>query len=343
MRPASASRKNCLKPSGSLEPDLPNQVLVVVLALTALIGTAALWTRRVERHRGDRRQRLQALIPAPTSAASGPGLMLVRALPRRGVRDLMLLARLRMALDAALGATGDRIGYAHLAVVQVIAAAVVITFASQVLGLAIGIVIICGVAAALSAALLLIHLFQISYRNRFLNVFPDTLDLLDRAVRAGLPIIDAMEMAAREIPDPAGTEFRRVLDEMSIGISIEEALQRTADRIRVPDFSFYVVALNLQRRTGGALAETLGNLSRVIRRRKEVRLKARSLSAEAKASAVVLAILPFFVGGMMYMLNRPLMSVLFTDPRGRFMVGIALLSLLAGVSVMTWIIRTSLR
>lgn len=321
---------------------MPNQVLLVVLALTALIGAAVLWTRRAERRRSERRQRLQAFIPAPPSAVAS-GLTLIRALPRRGVRDLMLLGRLRMALDTALGATGDRIGYAHLAVVQAITAAVVMIFASQVLSLAIGLVIICGVAAALSAALLLIYLFQISYRNRFLNVFPDALDLLDRAVRAGLPIIDAMEMAAREIPDPAGTEFRRVLDEMSIGINIEEALQRTAGRIRVPDFSFYVVALNLQRRTGGALAETLGNLSRVIRRRKEVRLKARSLSAEAKASAAVLAILPFFVGGMMYMLNRPLMSVLFTDPRGRFMVGIALLSLLAGVSVMTWIIRTSLR
>jgi len=300
---------------------LPNQRLPVVLALTALIGAAALWTRRAERRRSDRRQRLQAFIPAPPSAIA-PSLMLVRTLPRRGIRDLMLLGRLRMALDAALGATGDRIGYAHLAVVQAIAAAVVMIFASQVLSLAIGIVMICGVAAALSAGLLLIHLFQISYRNRFLNVFPDALDLLDRAVRAGLPIIDAMEVAAREIPDPAGTEFRRVLDEMSIGVTIEEALQRTADRIRVPDFSFYVVALNLQRRTGGALAETLGNLSRVIRRRKEVRLKARALSAEAKASAAVLAILPFFVGGMMYMLNRPLMSVLFTDPRGRLWSGL---------------------
>jgi tight adherence protein B len=111
----------------------------------------------------------------------------------------------------------------------------------------------------------------------------------------------------------------------------------------VQDFRFYVVALILQRRTGGGLAETLGNLSSVIRRRKEVRLKARALSAEAKASAVVLAILPLVVGGIMYMSNRPLMSVLFSDPRGRFALGLAMVSLLAGIAVMVFIIRRSLR
>jgi tight adherence protein B len=130
---------------------------------------------------------------------------------------------------------------------------------------------------------------------------------------------------------------------MQIGAEPQDALQRVADRVRVADFRFYVVALTLQRRTGGGLAETLTNLSAVIRARKALRLKARALSSETRASAAVLAVLPFFVGGLLYVINPGLMSVLFSDPRGRFMLGVALFSIFAGIWVMGVIIRRSLR
>ncbi len=187
------------------------------------------------------------------------------------------------------------------------------------------------------------RLAQARYRSRFLDVFPDALDLVCRAIRAGLPVNEAMTVAAREIANPVGSELRKTLDETQIGADPQVALQRMADRVRVPDFRFYVVALTLQRRTGGSLAETLTNLSNVIRARKAMRLKARALAAETKASATVLALLPFVVSGLMYLMNRNLMSVLFTDPRGRFMLGIALLTLATGISVMILIIRRSLR
>lgn len=152
-----------------------------------------------------------------------------------------------------------------------------------------------------------------------------------------------MDVAARETRPPVGLELRRTLDEVRVGVDIGDALQHTADRTRVPEFRFYVVALALQRRTGGGLAETLGNLSRIIRRRREVRLKARALSAELKASAWVLAGLPFAIGALLFFLNPVLMSVLLHDPRGRFMLGLAFLSLLTGVAVMALIIRRTLR
>ena len=174
-------------------------------------------------------------------------------------------------------------------------------------------------------------------------MFPDALDLICRAVKAGLPVTEAMAVAGREIADPVGSELRTALNEMQIGAEPQDALQRMADRIRVPDFRFYVVALALQRRTGGGLAETLTNLSAVIRARKALRLKARALSSETKASAAVLAVLPFFVGGLLYAINPALMSVLFTDPRGRFMLGFAFISIVAGIGVMAKIIKWSLR
>jgi tight adherence protein B len=152
-----------------------------------------------------------------------------------------------------------------------------------------------------------------------------------------------MEVAAREIRAPVGTAFRTTLDEMRIGVDIEEALQHTADRIRVPDFRFYVVALALQRRTGGGLAEALANLSNIIRRRKELRLKTRALTSESKASAAVLGALPFVVAAVLFFLNRELILVLFVDHRGRFMLGLAILSVLIGIAVMAIIIRRALR
>jgi len=120
-------------------------------------------------------------------------------------------------------------------------------------------------------------------------------------------------------------------------------LQQMADRIRVSDFRFLVVALALQQKTGGGLAETLANLGKVVRARKQLRLKARGLSAEAKASATVLAILPFLVGGVMFLLNHDLAKVLIVDPRGRFMVGISFLSLVSGLATMAVIVKRALR
>jgi tight adherence protein B len=204
-------------------------------------------------------------------------------------------------------------------------------------------VLLLGAAAVVAAPAVLLHVFQSRYQNKFLDPFPDALDLMCRAVRAGLPVFEAMEVASREIVAPVGTELERTIEEMRIGVDIDEALQHTADRIRVPDFRFFVVALTLQRRTGGGLAETLTNLSGIIRRRKEIRVKTRALTAESKASAVVLGVLPFAVGALLFFLNPGLMSVLFDDPRGRFMLGMALLSLAIGIAVMAFIIRKTLR
>jgi tight adherence protein B len=200
-----------------------------------------------------------------------------------------------------------------------------------------------GLIALVWAPILALRLAQARYRSRFLGVFPDALDLVRRGIRAGLPVNEALVVAAREIPDPVGTEMRWALDQVQVGVPIIDALHTTADRIRIPDFRFMVVALALQQKTGGSLAETLANLSAVVRARKALRLKAKALSAEAKISAIVLASLPFVVGGAMYLLNRSLVNPLLFDPRGRFMVGLAFLSLVTGMVIMYVLVRRAVR
>ena len=320
-----------------------NEVVLAVLAAVVLLGATLVAVRRADRVRESRQQRLKAATAlAPIGVE--PTVTLRRPLRQRAARGLFSLpAGLWARLDAALAAAGNSIKVSHLVVTGLVAAVAAILFVDQVMGLNPVLGVALGVAAAAGGPVLLLQLAQSRYQRQFLDAFPDALDLIGRAVRAGLPAVDAMDVAAREIPPPVGIEFLRTLEEARLGIDIGDALQNTAERIRVPDFRFYVVALALQRRTGGALAETLGNLSNIIRRRKEVRLKARALSAESKASATVLAVLPFGVGAILYTLNPSLMSVLFSDPRGRYMLGLAVLSLIIGVAVMALIIRRTLR
>jgi len=310
-----------------------------LLLLPVLTGLLFLLMMRSDRRRQFVEQRLTAMTMGQTSEPAP--LSLVRRL--HAASPNMVLRLFGTRLDAAFEAAGNRVGLLHLLVAALISAIIAIGFASRILGLNSGLVMMVGVAAAGVAPVLLLFIAQSRYRSRFLDVFPDALDLLGRGVKAGLPVNEALAAAGREIADPVGSELRRVLDQMQIGVEMIDALQQMADRIRVSDFRFLVVALALQQKTGGGLAETLANLGKVVRARKQLRLKARGLSAEAKASATVLAILPFLVGGVMFLLNHDLAKVLIVDPRGRFMVGISFLSLVSGLATMAVIVKRALR
>ena len=321
---------------------MQSQLLFAALCATLLFSATLLAALRADRRRQRRRLRLQA-VAAGAPIEDRSGVSLSRPAPSRGVRGILRLHRAAWApLDVALEAAGNSIGLPHLILAATVAAAAV-GLAARLLAVNPAIVILLAGTAALATPTLLLRFARMRHRNRFLDAFPDALDLVGRAVKAGLPVFDAMEVAAREIRPPVGSEFQRALDEVRIGVGIDDALQRAADRVRVPDFHFYVVALALQRRTGGSLAETLANLSNVIRRRKELRLKARAVIAESKTSAIALGILPFVVGGVLFVLNDQLISMLFVDPRGRWMLGLALISLAAGIAVMAAIIKRALR
>ena len=317
-----------------------NPVLLLFL-LPVLTGFVWLLAARSERRQQFVQQRLTKLTTEPDDGEPEPSL--IRKLHRAPLAVLQLPRKFFAILSAAFEAAGNRIGLLHLLIAGLISAIIVIAFAGRLLALNLELVIPLGLMAATAGPVALLRLAQASYRSKFLEVFPDALDLTRRAVKSGLPVNEALVVAGKEIADPVGSELRRTLDQVQIGVHMNDALQETADRIRVPDFRFLVVALALQQRTGGSLAETLANLSGVIRARKALRQKAKSLSAEAKASAAVLAVLPFLVGGTMYALNRDLMQSLLNDPRGRFMVGIAFLSLVSGLATMGIIVRRALR
>jgi tight adherence protein B len=132
---------------------------------------------------------------------------------------------------------------------------------------------------------------------RFAELLPDSIDIIVRAVRAGYPLQLALQLVAREIPHPLGTEFALTSEEISFGQDVRTAIDHLYRRVGQEDLLFLVVAINVQYQTGGNLAEILSRLSRLIRQRARLRLKIRALSAEGRVSALVLTLMPFILFG----------------------------------------------
>jgi tight adherence protein B len=181
--------------------------------------------------------------------------------------------------------------------------AAIIAIGTAAVGLNIALAVLIGVAAGFG----LPHMFVgmlINKRVALFNArFPDAIDLLVRGLRSGLPVAETLQAAASEIPGPVGVEFKLVIERIKIGKSMDAALQETADVLDTPEFQFFCITLAIQRETGGNLAETLANLSEVLRKRAQMKLKIKAMSSEAKASAWIVGALPFLVFGLVTFMN----------------------------------------
>lgn len=174
---------------------------------------------------------------------------------------------------------------------------------------------------------------------KFTALLPEALDLMVRALRSGLPITEAMLAVGRELPDPIGWEFRRVEQALKVGRLLEDVLWEIAERLDTPEFGFFVISLSVQRQTGGNLAETLSNLAEILRRRRQMRLKIRAISGEARMSALILGIMPFLVAGLIFITTPGYLLPLFTDPNGIALLVVGGVMLCVGAFIMARLIR----
>lgn len=149
---------------------------------------------------------------------------------------------------------------------------------------------------------------------KFNTKFPDAIDLLVRGLKSGLPITETLAVVGQEVPGPVGEEFKGIVERIRIGRTMDAALQETADLLGTPEFQFFCITIAIQRETGGNLAETLANLSDVLRKRAQMKLKIRAMSSEAKASAYIVGSLPFFVFGLVYYMSPNYLKGFFSDP-----------------------------
>jgi tight adherence protein B len=170
--------------------------------------------------------------------------------------------------------------------------------------------------------------------TRFLEIFPDSVDVIVRGIKAGLPLLDSLKLIAAEAEEPVRSEIRGIIETQAIGIPIGEAVLKLYEHMPVPEANFFCIVISIQQRAGGNLSETLGNLSRVLRDRKKMKQKIQAMSMEAKASAGIIGALPIAVMLLVYITSPQYISLLWTESLGRVMLACCVVWMSIGIFVM---------
>lgn len=170
--------------------------------------------------------------------------------------------------------------------------------------------------------------------NKFLNDFADAVDVMVRGLKSGLPVSEAMKIIATETSAPVGPEFLEIVEGQRIGISIDQGMERMVDRVPLSEVNFLAIVMTIQSKTGGNLSEALGNLSRVLRDRKKMKAKVRSVSQEAKSSAAIIGSLPFALIGLMTVMNPNYLGPLFHTSMGNMLTMGSAIWMICGILVM---------
>ena len=191
-----------------------------------------------------------------------------------------------------------------------------------------------GFAGALGMPRWMLSFLKKRRESKFLDAFPDAVDIIVRGVKAGLPLLDCMKMITMEAPEPINSEFRAIVETQAIGMPLGEASGKLYERMPVPEANFFGIVISIQQRSGGNLAEALGNLSRVLRDRKKMKAKIQAMSQEAKASAGIIGALPLAVMTMVYITSPDYISLLWTEPLGRVMLAASAVWMSMGIMVM---------
>jgi tight adherence protein B len=168
----------------------------------------------------------------------------------------------------------------------------------------------------------------------FERQLPEALELVSRALRAGHAFSVGLKLVGEEAADPIGMEFRRVFEEVAMGVALPQALQNMTNRVDCVDLRFFVTSVLVQRETGGNLAEIIDSLASLIRKRFELHLRVRALSAEGRMSAIVLIGLPLIVGVLLFKMNPDYMGLLLTDPMGQNLATVGSVLMVIGAVVM---------
>ncbi|MFW2343191.1 type II secretion system F family protein [Brevundimonas sp.] len=170
--------------------------------------------------------------------------------------------------------------------------------------------------------------------KKFSSQFADAVDVIVRGIKSGLPVHDCFKIIGRESPAPLGPEFQKLVEGLGVGLTLSEALNKMYERMPTPELKFFSIVMAIQQKTGGNLAEALTNLSTVLRARRMMGEKIKALSSEATASAGIIGSLPPAVMILVTLTTPAYMMILFTDPRGQFMLLVAVAMMSLGIFVM---------
>ncbi len=169
---------------------------------------------------------------------------------------------------------------------------------------------------------------------KFLNQFPDAIDVIVRGIKAGLPLGDSLRALATDAPEPILTEFRNILETQAVGVPLGDACGKLFERMPLPEANFFAIVISIQQKSGGNLSEALGNLSKVLRDRKKMKGKIKAMSTEAKASAGIIGALPIVVMSIVYITSPDYITLLWTERLGQLMLAGSAVWMLMGIIVM---------
>jgi tight adherence protein B len=313
--------------------------LALFVAVVLLIEGAYVWWNNAKGPEAKRiEQRLRAMSAGTQGEPQRNSILKQRMLSDTPSFHRMLLGIPRVhQLDRLLEQSGLSWSVAYF---------LLLTVAAGVVGILVGgllhwpglLMAALGIATAM---LPLMHVLS-RKRKRLVQIdqqLPDALEMMSRALRAGHAFPSALKMVGDEMPDPIAAEFRIAFDEVNYGIALQDALLNLATRVPITDFRYFIIAVLIQRETGGNLAELLDNIAGIVRARHKLAGSIRVLSAEGRLSAWILCALPFVLAFAISLINREFISVLWTDLSGIKLVMTAAVLMIIGILWMRHIIR----
>ncbi len=196
-----------------------------------------------------------------------------------------------------------------------------------------------GIGMGFGAPRMLLAYMTAKRKDRFIANFADAVDIIVRGIRSGLPLGECLNIIARESPDPIDIEFRHVMESTRLGLPLSESMDRAAERVGVAEFKFFAIVLAIQAETGGNLAETLSNLSNILRARKAMKDKIKAMSSEARTTAMIIGSLPFGMGTILFLTSPDYLMELFTSSGGNIAIVAGLVSMAVGSAIMAKMIN----
>jgi len=340
---------------GALSPE----VLVAVVAaaffliILALVGGVAVIISDPRRRV---RKRMDAMGLYRTRGDTGPAVGLRRGGGSDGggdvqVRQRRIQEKLR-ELEKSKEARGRRRNRTRTMLLQAglrmhhrtytvvtIVLGVVVAGAMLATGLHPGSAAMGGLAVGAGLPRMVLKIMTMRSQKKFTAEFPNAIDVLVRGVQSGLPVSECLSIVSREVPDPVGGEFRQLLEGQKVGMPLNEILQRGLERMPTSEYKFFAIVLQIQQQTGGNLAETLSNLSSVIRDRKQMRNKVKAMASEAKASAWIIGSLPFAVAALVSIMSPSYLVPLFETRAGHYIIAGGLTWMAIGIAIMAKMIN----
>jgi tight adherence protein B len=284
--------------------------------------------------RADKRRAAIARTDAKASVAAGVDRATRKKQIADGVRDSELKGkRKRVSLATKIEQAGLSITKQQYWIGSIILGLIcsALTFLQSRSAL---LTLLVGVTATIGMPQLTLARLRVRRMSKFISNFPTAIDIIVRGIKSGLPLGDTIRIAASESPEPVRSEFRRIVEALSLGLTLPEAIERMTNRVPIAETNFFSIVIAIQSKAGGNLSEALGNLSRVLRERRKMKAKITAMSMEAKASAAIIGTVPFLVVGALYASSPKYVSLLWTTNHGKMISVIAICWMGIGMAMM---------